>query len=288
MRILSIFFLILLCANVAFSASCPSGFNDLTNDFPATFYSKNGDLCPSGYEPFDAPSTMTFTFNGLILPDAPTTCSSGHYENGTCVPNAQDNCDTGFFKNTAYQATFYSKNRDLCPTGYEPYTYGDYVSFIFNGLILANAPTVCASGHYVDGVCTPLSSSDCITGYVDAGVDGVVASVLESGSCPTGYDLVDSYSECNSSTSSNMCTTLCNGGWLKTDGGFCSTACDAGFTRLRSGTGLSFTTYGTKTTEHAIVVMSESGVKCYVNLAPGGAKNAFNVKMNNVTYHSTN
>lgn len=287
LRTIISFFAVLFVVNAAFSASCPAGFRDVTSNYPATFYSKNGDLCPTGYEPFSAPDTMVFKFNGLVLSDAPTPCSSGHYENGTCVPNAQDNCASGFYKNVAYQATFYSKNGGLCPTGYEPYTHDNGVSFIFNGLVLSNAPTVCASGYYVDGVCSSRPTTGCMAGYVDAGVDSVVSAILADGSCSSGYELVGSYSECTATTTSNLCTTLCNGGWLKTSAGFCSTACDAGFSALHVSNGLQFTAYGMKTTRPSLNIRGENGKICYINLSVGSGKNAINIRYNGTIYHTT-
>ena len=288
MRILSIFLIFFLLVENASAATCPSGFDDVTNIYPATFYSKNGDLCPTGYEPFSAPDTMTFKFNGLILDNAPTICGSdSHYVDGECVPYTQENCANGFYKNAENSATFYSKNGNLCPTGYEPYTYGTNVSFVFNGLILDNAPTVCASGHYVDGVCTPYASTGCITGYVDAGVDGIIAAVDANGACPSGYGALWAYQSCTAGTTDSICTTLCNGDLLKTDAGYCVATCGSGLSKLHVGDTLTFTLYGTKTTTPAINLGNGNGV-CYVNLAPGRASGAINVQYNNTIYHTTN
>ena len=273
---------------MAVAATCPSGFNDVTNDYPATFYSKNDGFCPSGYEPYTAPSTLSFKFTGMVIDNAPDLCGDGsHYVNGECVAYATENCPSGSYKNEGGSATFYGKSGNFCPNGYEPYTAPSTLSFIFNGLILDNAPTVCATGHYVNGTCSAYSSTGCITGYVDAGTDSVVAAVDANGSCPSNYDSLWAYQSCNASTTESVCTTLCNGGMLKTDAGYCSAVCGAGLTRLKTSTGLSFNVYGTRTTTPSIVIGYDNG-ECYVNLSAGSATNAINVKQNNTTYHTTN
>ena len=283
-----IFLAIILVSEAAFAASCPSGFDDVTSIYPETFYGKNGDFCPNGYEPYTAPSTLSFEFNGLVLNNAPTLCGSdSHYVNGECVAYAQENCPSNFYRNSENGTTFYGKNGDTCPSGYEPYTYGSNLSFIFNGLILANAPTLCASGYYVNGVCTARSGTGCITGYVDAGTDDVVSAVDANGSCPTGYDSLWSYQSCTASTTENLCTTLCNGGMLQTGAGYCSEVCGNGLSILHVGPTITFPLYGTKTTQPSLVVANDSG-RCYVNLAPGNASGAVNVRHNNTVYHSTN
>ena len=287
MREILVFWATNLLATAAFAVACPSGFDDVTSDFPATFYGKNGDFCPNGYEPYSAPSTLWFKFNGLVLDNGPMLCGSGsHYVNGECVAYAQENCDSGFYKNTENSATFYGKNGDLCPSGYEPYTPGSNLEFIFNGLVLANAPTVCASGYYVNGVCTARSGTGCITGYVDAGTDGVIAAVDANGSCPSGYNALWQYQSCTATTTDNICTTLCNGGMLQTAAGYCSEVCGNSLSVLHVGPTLTFPLYGTKTTFPSLVVGNESG-QCYVNLAPGNASGAINVRYNNTVYHTT-
>ena len=287
MRILGSFFVVLLIANTAFSATCPSGFNDVTSIYPETFYSKNGDFCPSGYEPYSAPPTLSFRFNGLILENPPTVCGSdAHYVSGECIPYAQENCPNDFYRVSENSATFYSKNGDYCPTGYEVYTYGDNMTFVFNGLILSNAPTVCASGRYVDGVCSSYDSTGCISGYVDIGVDSVVAAVDENGSCPTGYNSLWSYQECTASTTDSVCTTLCNGGMLQTAAGFCAASCGIGLSKLHIGDTLTFNLYGTRTTSPSVVIGNGNGV-CYVNTAPGRVTGAMHIMFNGTVYHTT-
>lgn len=287
MRFSGVFLIFFLLIEDVFAATCPSGFDDVTNIYPATFYSKNGDFCPSGYEPYTAPATLSFKFNGLILDNAPTICGSdSHYVDGECVPYAQENCNSGFYKNTENSATFYSKNGNLCPTGYEPYTYGINVSFVFNGLILSTVPTVCASGHYVDGVCSPYDSSGCITGYVDAGVDGIMTAVDANGACPSGYNALWAYQSCTPTTTDRVCTTLCNGGLLQTGNGYCVATCDIGISSFHVGTNVTYPVYGTRTTTPSMVVSDGTNV-CYVNATPGNSNGSLKFLYNNTVYHLT-
>lgn len=287
MRIRVLFLLIFVCIGDAFAATCPSGYVDVTSNYPTTFSGKNGDFCPGGYEPYTAPSTLNFKFTGLVLDSAPDLCGAdSHYVNGECVAYAQENCPNNFYKDSTTASTFSGKNGDLCPSGYEAYTHGSNLSFIFNGLILANAKTVCASGHYVGGTCTAYGTTGCITGYVDAGTDNVVASVDANGSCPTGYDTLWAYQSCTADTTENVCTTLCDGDLVHTGAGYCVATCGNGFTTLHVGNSLTFPLYGTRTTTPSIVVANESG-QCYVNLVPGRASGAVNVNHNNTIYHTT-
>lgn len=289
MRIFSGFLAFLVLFGTASAATCPSGFDDVSTNYATTFYAKDNGVCPDGYETYTAPSTLSFSFGGMILPTEPTLCGAdAHYVNGECVAYATENCPSGFYKNPENGVTFYAKNNNICPDGYEIYTHGDNLSFIFNGIIIGSEKTLCASGHYVDGVCSSYSSSGCITGYVDAGADGIVAAVDANGSCPTGYDSLWAYQSCTATTSESLCTTLCNGGMLQTTAGYCAAACSAGFTTLRTSTGLIFTTYGTRTTTPSIVVANEAGTQCYVNLAPGSTTNAIHVRYNDTVYHTTN
>ena len=131
-----------------FATSCPSGFDDVTNDYPATFYAKNNGFCPSGYEPYTAPSTLSFSFSGMVLDDAPDLCGAdSHYVNGECVAYATENCESGYYSDSTNGVAFYGKNGNFCPSGYEPYTAPSTLVFLFNGLVLSDAPTVCATGH---------------------------------------------------------------------------------------------------------------------------------------------
>ena len=207
-------------------------------------------------------------------------------ENGECVAFVTGNCPSSFNRNATNDTTFYAKDNGICPAESVNYTYGDNLHFIFNGLILSSAPTVCATGHYIDGTCGAYSSTGCITGYVDAGTDGVISAVDANGSCQSNYDFLGSYQSCTAETTDNLCTTLCNGDMSHTAAGQCAAACTAGFSKLKTDTGLSFTAWGTRTTHPSIVVETDDG-RCYVNLAPGRATNAVNVQYNNTVYHTT-
>ena len=290
MRFFRGFLLVLLVFGNAIAGTCPSGFDDVTTKYPTTFYAKNLDgLCPAGYESYTAPSTFDFTFNGLVLGTAPTVCDSdSHYENGTCVQNTPENCDSGFYRNSVNGATFYSKNKDnLCPTGYEAYTYGNNMTFIFNGLILSSAPTVCATGHYVNGSCAAYDTDGCISGYIDVGSDGVIASVDANGACPSNYTALGSYQSCNPTTTDNICTTLCNGGLLRTALGYCSEVCPLGLPEMHIGPGVSIAVYGTQTTVPTLKISDGVDV-CYVNIAPGVGSGTLNLSDGTHTYHVTN
>ena len=287
MRISGIFLVLILFTNVSFAVTCPSGFDDVTANYASAFYGKDGDTCPSGYEPYTAPSTLSFTFSGLVLPTAPTTCGAGsHYVNGECVAYATENCDSGFYKDAQAGAAFYGKDGDTCPSGYEPYTAPSALRFVFNGLVMASAPTVCASGHYVNGTCTAYSSTGCITGYVDAGTDGVVASVDENAACPTDYTDMGLYQSCTATTTDSVCTTLCNGGMLQTAAGYCATKCGMGLSKWHIGDLVTYRVYGTQTTWPSVKV-SDGTTICYVNVVPGRASGAVNISDGTNIWHVT-
>lgn len=289
MGFLGAFLLIFLLIGNGFAATCPSGYDDVTNDFPLVFYSKSGASCPSGYESYTAPNDLSFEFTGMLLDTSPTLCGSGsHYVNGSCVSYTSDNCDSGYYNNPEGSAIFSSKGNSLCPSGYDNFTYNSNsgLSFVFGGILLANAPTLCSSGYYVNGTCSSYSSTGCITNYVDMGSDGVIAAIDANSSCPSGYDSLWSYQKCNASTTDTVCTTLCNGGMLETGAGYCSAACGNGLSVLHVGDSLTFPLYGTKTTQPSLIVANGSG-QCYVNLAPGNTTGAIHIRYNNTIYHTT-
>ena len=287
MRKIYAFLPIFLLINGAFAASCPSGYGDVSADYASTFYSRDSGTCPAGYEPYSAPTMLSFSFDGLILDSAPTLCGAGyHYVDGDCVAYTNGNCQSNFFQDSENEDTFYSRDGNVCPAGYEPYSHGSNLTFLFNGLILGSAPTVCASGHYVNGTCEPYSSTGCITGYVDAGVDNIVAAVDANGDCPSNYDSLWTYQSCTPSTSERLCSTICNGGMMHTGTGNCAAPCSLDRSGLYTSTGLIFPLWDTRTTQPAIYIGLENGV-CYVNLAPGVANNAVNVEYNGAIYHTT-
>ena len=287
MRILGIFLLTFLLVGDGLAMTCPSGYDAVSSTYSGTFYAKSNGSCPSGFTSYTAPSSMVFEFNGLLLDSGPTTCDAdSHYVNGSCVPYTTGNCASGEYSGASDDATFYAKTNGSCPSGYSSYTAPSSLSFIFNGLLLATAPTVCASGHYVNGVCTAYSGTGCISGYVDMGSDDTFAAVDANGSCPSGYNELTSYQSCNPDTTASLCTTLCSGTLVRTGLGYCVTSCGNGLSTLRIGDSMTFPLYGSKTTTPSLVVGNTSG-QCYVNMAPGNISGAVNVRYNNAVYHTT-
>ena len=279
-------FLLVLCVFDAAFAECPSGYSDVTALYAQTFSPKSRGVCPSGYESYTAPSVIDIKFNGILLETAPTVCDAdSHYENGVCTPNTQGNCSSGFFTYSSDDSTFFPKVNNSCPTGYGAYTAPSVLDIRFNGVLLPTAPTVCSTGHYVAGVCSAYSAGDCMTGYVDMGADDIVAAVNSGGTCPSGYTAMGSFQSCNVETTSNFCTSLCNGGKVLTPSGYCVNECGLGISQLNVGANTTYPLYGVRLTTPSLAI--GNGVnQCYLNLGTG-AGTGVKVLYNNTVYHVT-
>lgn len=87
-------------------------------------------------------------------------------------------------------------------------------------------------------------------------------------------------------TTATNCTWTCDAGYAEHNGA-CEPLCTAGITSLRTSTGLIYNLYANKLTSPAIHIQ-QNGITCYVNLTPGGATGAINVRNNGTVYHATN
>ena len=291
MRFLLGFLLIFCIISDAASVSCPSGYTDITSAYGDTFDYNYGTNCPDGYEPYDAPDSFLFYFSGRRSETAPTTCSFGYHRvNGECVAYESTGCPSStYYRLDGNEATFYHTNADgaTCPSGYVSYDAPASLWFKFGGTRISNPPTVCATGYYVNGVCTAHSTANCPTGYYDVGFDSTFAAYAANGSCPTGYANASSVQSCTASSSQTFCTTLCNTGDLQTGAGECVAACGiSGITELHVGATATFPVYGGKTTAHAMGLSDGTNV-CYVNMASGIVSDTLKYEINSTVYHTT-
>ncbi len=83
------------------------------------------------------------------------------------------------------------------------------------------------------------------------------------------------------------CPWRCNDGWGRAADGTCGALCSAGVTYLRTSTGVSVPLFSVRNTSPSINIEVDNN-RCYIDLVPGGATNAINVRFNGQTYHTVN
>lgn len=97
--------------------NCSSGFYRYSSDESA-FFPKVNNSCPTGYGAYTAPSVMDVRFNGVLLPTAPTVCSTGHYSGGVCSAFSTGDCITGYVDVGSETAIAAVNANGSCPSGY--------------------------------------------------------------------------------------------------------------------------------------------------------------------------
>lgn len=88
-------------------------------------------------------------------------------------------------------------------------------------------------------------------------------------------------------TSATNIVWECDSGTVHMSNDTCEPLCTAGMTKLRTSTGLSFNIYANKLTTPSLN-LSQNNIVCYVNLLPGVASGAINVRYGNTVYHTAN
>lgn len=111
-------------------------------------------------------------------------------------------------------------------------------------------------------------AQSCPAGMVAVEYDTFVPAV--SGACSAGYVAHDTETVCGAGD--GVC-------WLVRMG------CRAGVSSLRTSTGLSVPLYAEKETFPSLCVRYNNTM-CYVDLEPGQASGAINIKYNGVVYHT--
>ena len=285
------------CISTVGASTCPTGYATLDaekhidttyNTFSeATFMSPEDGLCQSGFTLIDIPSDVIPIFNGFLQGSAITLCEDGYKpNNGTCVSYAQGSCETDYQDIALNMASFMDVENGLCKNGFSLKEMPFDLVPIYNGFLLGSKVTLCSNGFLVNNSsCSTYSAGDCPQDYQDLSLDTNTLTTLTNGSCGTGYTRFAINQQCNANTNDAICGILCSDNLEYTDIGTCAELCSGEYTTLRTSTGLIFPMYATKQITPSINIGIGNNV-CYVNLVPGQADNAINIRYDNQTYHT--
>ena len=275
---------------------CPSGYYQ-TLIHSATYASPSRELksCMNSYDDTVMSDWFYPIYNGVLVSFGATLCNAGEqFAAGECQPQKQGRCESGFYQTAINGNTFSSPSAELneCMNSYHQYTLPEFMSAIYNGVLVNFGATLCGAGQYLsDGTCVSRDRGECPENFVDITVSDTTMAPRENSECTTGYKSFWLAANCASNqTQSNMCATLCDAGLLYAGTGACQVGCSVTPGRivtLKSLGGFALPLYSERISVPSLNIETSAGDVCYGNLAPGAVRGAINVTVSGQDYHIT-
>lgn len=270
---------------------CPSGYYK-TVIASATYSSMTlTNQCMNAYDKRILPDGLHAIYSGVLVKYGATLCGADEqFTAGACQPKLPGRCPEGSYKTVIGQATFSSPSAELqeCMNSYNSYDLPEFLTPIYNGVLVAFGPKLCGAGQYLsDGTCMALERGECPENFHDITVDEATLATPENAACATGYTSYWLNANCSAGKEqNNMCAILCTDGLSYTGLGTCAAICPHGMTELRASDGQAWPLYAEKLTTPALNIKMPDGV-CYINFLPGAARDVMNIKSATGTYHIT-
>lgn len=271
--------------------ACPAGYyvTPINSATYARVTLKN--QCMNSYNKTELPAIFHPIYNGVLIKFGATLCGGGQqFAAGQCQDKVQGRCPAGFYKTPIAQSTFSSPSAQLqeCMNSYNQYELAEYLSAIYNGVLVLFGAKLCGAGQYLaDGECTSYDRGECPAGFYQATPDADTLTTPEMGVCATGYSSYALHANCDAGEVSNgLCAVLCTGGLRYTGLGTCATLCPYGGGHLKTSAGVSWPMYSEKLITPSLGMRTADG-SCYINFLPGAGA-GINIKSADAkTYHIT-